>query len=89
MAKFTGNLALFTSRKEIKNNKNKEEKMKRTDYETLAMEEIIVEMENGFLEGSADVQNPNNDQGRINAHEVNTGFSADFGGTDDWDVPAQ
>ena len=26
--------------------------MKRTDYETLAMEEIIVEMENGFLGGS-------------------------------------
>jgi uncharacterized protein YrrD len=52
--------------------------MKRTDYETLAMEEIIVEMENGFLGGSADVQNPDNEQGRIKAHEVNTGFSADF-----------
>ena len=33
--------------------------MKRTDYETLAMEEIIVEMENGFLVGSAEVRNPN------------------------------
>lgn len=26
--------------------------MKRTDYETLAMEEIVVEMENGFLAAS-------------------------------------
>ena len=60
--------------------------MKRTDYETLAMEEIIVEMENGFLGGSADVQNPNNDQGRINAHEVNTDFTGgDFSNTG-WDT---
>jgi hypothetical protein len=62
--------------------------MKRTDYETLAMEEIIVEMENGFLAGSANVQNPNNDQGRINAHEVNTGFSGDFSKTE-WDKPVE
>ena len=48
--------------------------MKRMDYETLAMEEIIVEMEDGFLGGSADVQNPDDDPGRINAHEVNTKF---------------
>ena len=48
--------------------------MKRTDYETLAMEEIIVEMENGFLVGSADVQNPNNDFGRIDNQTINTGF---------------
>ena len=60
--------------------------MKRTDYETLAMEEIIVEMENGFLGGSADVQNPDKDYGRINAHEVNTDFSADFSGTTEWDT---
>ena len=60
--------------------------MKRTDYETLAMEEIIVEMENGFLSASADVQNPNEkDYGRINAHEVNTDFKdGDFSGTG-WD----
>ena len=60
--------------------------MKRTDYETLAMEEIIVEMENGFLGGSADVQNPNTKEGRINYHEVNDDFSkaADFSGTE-WD----
>lgn len=28
--------------------------MKRTDYETLAMEEIVVEMEDGFLAASGD-----------------------------------
>ena len=63
--------------------------MKRTDYETLAMEEIIVEMENGFLGGSADVQNPDpltNSKGGINAHEVNTGFTADFS-NGSWDEP--
>ena len=59
--------------------------MKRTDYETLAMEEIIVEMENGFLGGSADVQNHKGSIG-ITEHKVNTDFTnaADFSGTD-WD----
>ena len=51
--------------------------MKRTDYETLAMEEIIVEMENGFLEGSADVQNHKEGIG-ITEHKVNTDFTIDF-----------
>ena len=60
--------------------------MKRTDYETLAMEEIIVEMENGFLAGSANVQNPNSEQGKINAQEVNTGFTTDFTSSDETNV---
>lgn len=52
--------------------------MKRTDYETLAMEEIIVEMENGFLEGSADVRNPNDkDFGLIDNQTINTRFDLD------------
>ena len=52
--------------------------MKRTDYETLAMEEIIVEMENGFLGGSADVRNPNDDEfGLIDNQTINTGFNLD------------
>ena len=59
--------------------------MKRTDYETLAMEEIIVEMENGFLAGSADVQNHKGSIG-ITEHKVNTGFTdeANFG-SGSWD----
>ena len=59
--------------------------MKRTDYETLAMEEIIVEMEDGFLSASADVQNPNEDYGRINAHEVNTEFTGGDFSKNSWD----
>jgi hypothetical protein len=55
--------------------------MKRTDYETLAMEEIIVEMENGFLGGSADVQNPDTKEGRIDNQKINNSFNLD--GTDD------
>ena len=58
--------------------------MKRTDYETLAMEEIIVEMENGFLGGSADVQNYKEGIG-ITEHKVNTDFTGgDFSNTG-WD----
>ena len=63
--------------------------MKRTDYETLAMEEIIVEMENGFLSASANVQNPDptiNNNGGINAHNVNTGFTGEANfGSGSWD----
>ena len=55
--------------------------MKRTDYETLAMEEIIVEMENGCLVGSADVQNPNTSNGRIDNQKINNSFNLDS--TDD------
>ena len=63
--------------------------MKRLDYEAPTMEEIVVEMENGFLGGSANIQNPNEDYGRINPHEVNGGFTSanDFGdGKGDWDT---
>ena len=62
--------------------------MKRTDYETLAMEEIIVEMENGFLVGSAEVRNPNfENEGGIKAHDVNDGFTdgANFS-SGNWDA---
>ena len=51
--------------------------MKRTDYETLAMEEIIVEMENGFLGGSADVRNPESANGKIDNQTINTDFNLD------------
>ena len=51
--------------------------MKRTDYETLAMEEIIVEMEDGFLGGSVKMQDPVNGNGRIDNQTINTGFDLD------------
>ena len=46
----------------------------------------MVELEDGFCAASADVKNPNEDYGRINAHEVNTDFTnaADFS-TGSWD----
>ena len=45
------------------------------DYETLAMEEIIVEMEDGFLSASVEVKNVIvENEGGIKAHDVNTEF---------------
>ena len=58
--------------------------MKRTDYETLAMEEIIVEMENGFLVGSADVQNPEEDYA-IKNQTINTDFKSDNFDANNWE----
>lgn len=49
--------------------------MKRLDYETLAMEEIVVEMENGFLGGSTDVRNEQNYG--IENQEINQSFNID------------
>ena len=64
--------------------------MKRMDYETLSMEEIVVEMEDGFLGGSVDVKNPNTDNGRIESHEVNTEFTGGDFSKDTWDsAPGQ
>lgn len=56
--------------------------MKRLDYETLAMEEIVVEMENGFLGASVDVNETGN--AKINEQQVNTSFDGNFG-DDSWD----
>ena len=58
--------------------------MKRTDYETLAMEEIIVEMENGFLVGSADVQNPK-DNYAIENQTINTDFDSNNFAEGNWE----
>ena len=59
--------------------------MKRTVYEAPVTELFMVELEGNFC-ASAEVKNPNEDYGRIDAHEVNTDFSADFStDTDGWD----
>lgn len=44
--------------------------MKRLDYETLAMEEVAVEMEYGFLSASV-VNNDDKSTVSITGHEVN------------------
>ena len=66
----------------------KEQKRK---YDRPLMERVLVELEDGFCAGSANVQNPNTDNGRINAHDVYMDFGkadgvsdgiADFSGTE-------
>ena len=52
--------------------------MKRTVYEAPVTDLFRVELEGNFC-ASADVDNPNNDYGRIEEHEINTEFSANFG----------
>ena len=54
--------------------------MERTVYEAPVTERFSVELEGSFC-GSADVQNPNTDNGKIDEHQVNTDFTegADFG----------
>ena len=54
-------------------------------YESPLTVRTQVALESGICAGSADVANPNDkDFGRINAHDVNTGFDGNFS-TSDWD----
>ena len=53
-------------------------------YETPFTTHVRVEMEGRLCAGSATVKNPNEDTGRIDAHEVNQDFSGDFSGSE-WD----
>ena len=58
--------------------------MKRTVYEAPMTELFQVELEGNFC-ASADVANPSDDTvGRIDEHEVNMDFSANFS-DDSWD----
>lgn len=58
--------------------------MKRKTYVAPETEMRTVELEQGFMNGSVDVQNSNADNGRIEEHQVNEDF--DFTLTDqDWD----
>ena len=60
--------------------------MKRTVYEAPVTELFRVELEGNFMAGSADVKNPNADNGRIEEHQVETGFTGgDFSNTG-WDA---
>ena len=62
--------------------------MKRLDYEAPTMELIVVEMENGFLGGSAIPENTKN--ATINSHQVNTDFNDAGNFTNDgWDVDTE
>lgn len=56
----------------MKKNKEKEK------YESPLTKKTTVSLENGICAASADVKNPNEDNGRIEEHQVNTGFDYDF-----------
>lgn len=58
--------------------------MKRTVYEAPRTERTQVQLEGSFMTASAEVQNPNTENGKIEEHATNTDFSADFGATG-WD----
>lgn len=50
----------------------------RAKYESPQTTETIVSLESGICAASADVQNPNEDNGRIEEHQVNTDFNYSF-----------
>lgn len=52
--------------------------MKKKTYVAPDTEMRVVELEQGFMNASADIQNPDKDNGRINEHEVNTDFNFTF-----------
>ena len=58
----------------------KEQKRK---YDRPLMERVLVELEDGFCAGSANVQNGSETKAGINAHEVNTDFTTDFIGNNE------
>lgn len=66
-------------------------KEERKKYEIPSMKRNLVELEDGFCAGSADVKNLNTDNGRIKPHEVNTDFNVDFsiGENNTWDPQQQ
>lgn len=47
-------------------------------YESPLTKKTTVSLENGICAASADVKNPNEDNGRIEEHQVNTDFNYDF-----------
>ena len=62
--------------------------MKKKMYVSPETEMKLVELEKGFMSGSADIQNPGNESGKIEQHEVNSDFGFNF--TDqNWDNTEQ
>lgn len=54
------------------------EQMNKKMYETPSTKRSLVEMEAGLCAASTTVTNPDDANGRINEHSVNTGFGGDF-----------
>ena len=55
------------------------------DYESPTLSLRRIELESGFCGASAEVTNPNKDNGRIEEHSINAGFGGDFSGSE-WDT---
>lgn len=55
------------------------------DYESPSLSLRRIELESGFCGASAEVTNPNKDNGRIEEHSINAGFGGDFSGSE-WDT---
>lgn len=57
------------------------------EYESPRTKKTQVNLESGICAGSADIQNPNENNGRIEEHKINDDFNFSF--TDqDWDTPS-
>lgn len=54
-------------------------------YETPFTTHVRVEMESQLCTGSSKVTNPDNANGHIDEHSINTGFGGDFSGAE-WDT---
>lgn len=61
----------------------KKDKEKAT-YESPQTKKTAVSLESGFMQSSADVQNPNDATGQIEEQQVNTNFDFDFA-DQEWD----
>ena len=55
------------------------------DYESPSLSLRRIELESGFCGASSVVTNPDNANGRIEEHSINTGFGGDFSGSE-WDT---
>ena len=59
--------------------------MKRHEYLSPRTSRSRIEVESAFCGASSEVTNPNEDNGRIGEHSVNTGFGGDFSESG-WDI---
>ena len=55
------------------------------DYESPSLSLRRIELESGFCGASSEVTNPDNANGRIDEHSINTDFGGDFSGGK-WDT---
>ena len=59
-------------------------KTKKKVYETPFTTHVRVEMEGQLCAGSATIKNPNEDNGRIDEHEVNSNFDYTISDNAEW-----